>query len=219
VPLESAPLLPDEIEPAAAAAAGPALARDAVQRAPGAFAAAGALRGASDVLAGAVEAERAADGADAVTHADWRTCQDQLLSAGAAGIARLRAEPSGGALAARLQRALAAWSDPYAQDAAGEIQLDAIRAVHDSVPLGLRGALADLLPAVAAVRRAGRARDHAEAARATAVGARVLAVRTWRAAAEVLLALAPPDDPDLLAALTAGATDDPADDWFDEPAP
>lgn len=206
--------LPAALDPAAAAAAGPELARVAATRVPAAFAAAGALRAASRELADAIAAERVADAADSVTHSAWRAAHDRLRQLVGAAVQRLGNRTPG----PELGEALAAWSDPYAADAAGEGVLDALRAVCASAPSSLHGDwIRDLTLAVERAREAGRVYDAAERRRAGAIRQRVETCKAWRDAAEALFEVAPPDDPDRLVALSAGAASDPADCWFDDP--
>jgi len=188
------------LDPAAAAAAGPSLAAAAVQRSPRAFAAAGALRAASERLGAAVAAEAAADGADAVAHVDWRQAHDRLMAAAGA--------LSGDADAvSRLRALLGRWADPYAEDAAGVDLLERLIAA-----CGERHG--ELRQAAEAAARVGRARDRAEAARARTVTARVVATRQWRAAAEALFALSPLPDATVLGLVARSADEDRADAWF-----
>jgi len=193
-------VLPAQLDPAAAAAAGPSLAAAAVQRSPRAFATAGALRTASERLRAAVAAEAAAEGADSVTHVDWRQAHDRLLAAASTVTGE-------GDAVARLRALLGRWADPYACDAAGGDLLQLVIAScgdgHEVLRRAAEGAL-----------RAGQARDRAEAARARGITARVEATRQWRAAAEALFAVSPPPDTAVLAVLARPEEGGGEEDWF-----
>lgn len=195
-------MLPESLDAAAAATAGPSLAAAAVDRSQFAFASASALRTASERLQAAVAAEAAAEGADRVTHVDWRQAHERLMAAAGA----LADE---GEAPARLRSLLRRWADPYAADAAGADLLDLVSAAcgegHEQVR-----------EAAEAAARAGRARDRAEAARARTVAARVAATRQWRAAAEALFAVSPPPDGKVIAVLAGPEEDSGDDDWFIE---
>ena len=156
----------------------------------------------SERLALLVEAERAADGADRVTHADWRAAHDRLLETAFALSAVDEAT-------SRIRAEVLRWADPYAADAAGVEFLDAVVAACGPEQGDVRSAALDAI-------RAGRARDRAEAVRAATVASRVEATRAWRDAAEALLALAPVPDPTVLALLEPADEGAALDGWFTE---
>lgn len=215
------PVLPDVIDLEVAAALGPALARDVVERSPGAFAAAGALRRASTTLRRALDAEQAAEGTDEVAHAAWRQSHDRLLDVGTATTDALRAMALRGVLGAQalhaaVTRDLARWADPYAPDAAGALVLGALDAALRDAPASLVETVADLRAAVDAAATDGARRDRAESDRARAIADRERALRGWRAAAEALLVHADAAAEPLLAEIAGSSGPDPADAWFEE---
>ena len=144
----------------------------------------GRMRAASAELKAALANEQRAEARDRDAEARAVVAQEDLLAA-----FRPRLEEAAMAgLRAGLQPALAAWADPYATDATGRAQLEAVRSQLGSAPPGLAAETADLGAVVDAMEAAGTARDRAHQERRQAIALRVAARRRWNASVELILA-------------------------------